>query len=133
MIGRIGARRALALLVVGDAVLGGALLGVVLRPGDEPPDGARVVASTTVPAPAVGSLRPAVADVEPGAVTRGPTAPQPSASTTTVVPTTVPPTTRGEVPSTGPTVAGEPSTTTVPSATLPPPTSAPPTTADALG
>jgi hypothetical protein len=123
VIGPIGARRALALLVIGDAVLGGAFVGVLVRPGDGTERPGRSVTSSTVvaraaePAPVdehVGALDA----VQPEAIS---TLPAPS---TTVVTTTVPPAPTTTAAKPDPRVAEV--TTTAPTTTAP--TTVPPST-----
>jgi hypothetical protein len=127
VIGPVGARRALALLVIGDAVLGGAFVGVLVRPGDGTQRPVRAVTSTTVvarvadPAPVdehVGAL-----DAVPPEATSTPPAPSTTVVTTTVAP--APTTTEAkadprvaEVTTTAPTTTT--ATTVAPSTTAPP-------------
>src|SRR4029079_16259508 len=52
MIGRAGARRLAALLVIGDAMLGGALVAVIVRSPTQTQPPARAVTDSTVHPPA---------------------------------------------------------------------------------
>jgi hypothetical protein len=127
VIGPVGARRAIALLVIGDAVLGGLFVGVLLRPSDEGERPRRAVTSTTVASPAAAP--------EPGVLERAPDGParptesSPPVPSTTAATTTTPLPSPTTVPSTGPRVADvtttvpdtTPSTTQAPSTTAPPP------------
>jgi hypothetical protein len=130
VIGPVGARRALALLVIGDAVLGGAFVGVLLRPTGESTHPPRPATTTTVVQPAP-TVQAGAVEFAPDASPRAPASTLP-APATTVAPTTVPPAPSTTVPSTQPHVAEvtttAPATTppTMPSTTLAPPTTVPP-------
>jgi hypothetical protein len=128
VIGPVGARRTIALLVIGDAVLGGVFVGVLLRPNDERTPPPRTVTSTTAPQTVAvpgrtPELEVARSDPEPAT-----TSPAPG-TTTTAGPTTASstaPTTApraepqvAEVTTTAPATTS--STTVAPSTTTPPP------------
>jgi hypothetical protein len=121
--GPVGARRALALLVIGDAVLGGVLVGVLLRPRGETARPVQAVTSTTGGAPVAANgpieqVRDAP-DIAPRETTpSAPTTTAPAPSTTAAAPTTVP---RVE-PRVAEVTTTAPATT--PSTTLPPSTTA---------
>jgi hypothetical protein len=124
VIGPVGARRALALLVIGDAVLGGAFVGVLVRPGDGTERPVRAVTSTTVVARAAD---PAPVDEHVGALD----AVQPEATSTLPAPsTTVVTTTVPQAPTTTTAAKADPLvaevTTTAPTTTAP--TTVPPST-----
>jgi hypothetical protein len=128
VIGSVGARRAVALLVIGDAVLGGVFFGVLLRPTSDAGGPARAVTSTTVIAPPAQPEGLIGFAGQPDVALHDTTTTVPSASTT-VLPT---------VPSVGPTTAPTPdprvaevtttAPTTAPPTTLAPSTTAPPST-----
>jgi hypothetical protein len=95
VIGPVGARRALALLVIGDAVLGGVFVGVLLRPTGETARPTQGVTSTTSAAPvaANGPIEEVqdAPDVAPRETTpSAPTTTAPAPSTSAAAPTTVP-------------------------------------------
>jgi hypothetical protein len=127
VIGPVGARRALALLVIGDAVLGGAFVGVLVRPGDGTQRPVGAVTATTVMARAAD---PAPVDEHVGALD----AVQPEATSTlpapptTVVTTTVLPAPTTTAAKTDPRVAEVTTTapTTTTATTVAPSTTAPP-------
>jgi hypothetical protein len=132
VIGRTGARRLAALLVIGDAVLGGALVGVLVRPATqaEQPSGAVVpttdVSPATAPPPVfdadVAAVRPATPSSPPATVAASTTAP------TTVAPATRPPATLPVAPTTAAQSEALPTTapTTLPATTVPAPPPPPP-------
>jgi hypothetical protein len=139
VIGRIGAQRAIALLVIGDAVLGGAFVAALVRPDAESPAPAQVIASTTTVLPPAAAPRsfderdPVVAPA-PAPASSSP----PSSTTATSLPVTTAPITSHRAPSTGPSVADVPTTivpttvTTSPPPPPPPPPSSTPTGEDGV-
>ena len=123
MIGRAGARRMAALLVIGDAVLVGVLAALLGGPTTSLDRPAEAVTATTA-APAAVAPPPGFENVEVAA-DRGPAAPTIETPAPTAPSTSAPSTTTLPPPTTAPAVA---SSTTVP-VTAPPPTTAPTPTA----
>lgn len=127
VIGPVGARRTLALLVIGDAVLGGLVVGVLLRSGDDPPSPVRAVTSTTTSAQGADAAPASAFDPAPAIAPGTTTSVVPPSATTTA--TTAPSASPSTVASAEPRVAAVtttvaptvPPTTTTPSTTVAPP------------